>query len=55
MCEMKPDWAGMWEKANRAWRNEMIIEHGSLSKAWDKGAEGYKEFDILGTGRGKVK
>jgi len=45
MCEMKPDWAGIWEEGNRKWMNEMIIEHGSLSKAWDKGAEGYKEFE----------
>ena len=45
MFQIRPDWAGMWEEANRMWMNEMIIEHGSLSKAWDKGAEGYKDYE----------
>ena len=35
-CEIKPDWAGTWERGIMdAWSRRLITKHGSLREAWN--------------------
>lgn len=35
-CEIKPDWAGTWERGIlNAWSRRLIVRHGSIREAWN--------------------